>query len=153
MGAGIIWREIAFGGIEGFNTELTYYPDDRLTVVVLGNVNGVAPSEIAAKLSAVVHGEAVRLAAERKEVQVAAQVLAKCAGTYEMGPGVSATVTVEGGRLMTQLTGGAEARAICRVGDQVLPEGSGCAGGVLHGRERSRDAPGGLPGRSGDEGG
>jgi CubicO group peptidase (beta-lactamase class C family) len=93
------------GGIEGFNTQLTYYPDDRLTVVVLGNVNGVAPSEIAAKLSAVVHGEVVKLPAERTEVQVAAQVLAKYAGTYELGSGVTATVTVEGGRLMTQLTG------------------------------------------------
>jgi CubicO group peptidase (beta-lactamase class C family) len=40
------------GGIEGFNTQLTYYPDDKLTVVVLGNVNGAAPGEIAAKLAA-----------------------------------------------------------------------------------------------------
>ena len=93
------------GGIEGFNTQLTYYPDDKLTVVVLANVNGAAPGDIAAKLAAVAHGEAVTLATERKEVQVAPQVLAKYAGTYEVGPGVMATVTVEGGRLMTQLTG------------------------------------------------
>ena len=31
------------GGIEGFNTELAYYPDDKVTVIVLANVNGVAP--------------------------------------------------------------------------------------------------------------
>ena len=31
------------GGIEGFNTELAYYRVDKLTVVVLGNVNGAAP--------------------------------------------------------------------------------------------------------------
>src|ERR1019366_9717258 len=43
------------GGIEGFNTQLTYYPDDKLTVVVLGNVNGMAPTEIVAKLSAIAH--------------------------------------------------------------------------------------------------
>src|SRR5580693_9016510 len=30
------------GGIEGFNTDLAYYPDDQLTVVVLGNLNGPA---------------------------------------------------------------------------------------------------------------
>jgi len=30
------------GGIEGFNTHLAYYPDDKLTVVVLGNLNGAA---------------------------------------------------------------------------------------------------------------
>src|SRR6202011_4835844 len=31
------------GGIEGFNTQLEYYPEDKLTVVVLGNLNGPAP--------------------------------------------------------------------------------------------------------------
>ena len=30
------------GGIEGFNTHLAYYPEDKLTVVVLGNLNGAA---------------------------------------------------------------------------------------------------------------
>src|SRR5205085_9490979 len=38
------------GGIEGFNTQLTWYPDDKLVVVVLGNVNGNAPSQIANRL-------------------------------------------------------------------------------------------------------
>ena len=28
------------GGIEGFNTSLNYYPDDKLTVIVLGNLTG-----------------------------------------------------------------------------------------------------------------
>jgi len=93
------------GGIEGFATSLMYYPDDKLTVVVLGNVAGAAPGEIAAKLSALAHGEAVTLAAERKEIQVSPQLLAKYAGTYALTPGVDVTMTVEGGRLMTQLTG------------------------------------------------
>jgi CubicO group peptidase (beta-lactamase class C family) len=39
------------GGIEGFNTMLIYYPDQKVTVVVLGNVNGNAPTEIALKLA------------------------------------------------------------------------------------------------------
>jgi len=93
------------GGIEGFATSLTYFPDDKLTVVVLGNVASAAPGEIAAKLSALAHGETVTLPAERKEVQVAPQILAKYAGTYALAPGVDATMTVEDGRLMTQLTG------------------------------------------------
>lgn len=38
------------GGIEGFNTQMTYYPDDKVVVVVLGNVNGNAPSQIANRL-------------------------------------------------------------------------------------------------------
>jgi CubicO group peptidase (beta-lactamase class C family) len=52
------------GGIEGFNTHLAYYPDSKLTVVVLGNVNGNAPGEIAKKLVALVNGESAKLPAE-----------------------------------------------------------------------------------------
>jgi CubicO group peptidase (beta-lactamase class C family) len=40
------------GGIEGFNTQLNYYPDDKVVVVVLGNVNGNVPGQIASRLGA-----------------------------------------------------------------------------------------------------
>ena len=93
------------GGIAGFNTQLTYFPDDKLTVVVLGNLNGAAPGNIAGNLSALAHGEAVTLQTERKEIQVSPQILAKYAGRYELRPGIVATMTVEDGRLMSQLTG------------------------------------------------
>jgi hypothetical protein len=88
------------GGIEGFNTELDYYPDDKLTVVVLANLNGKAPGEIASKLAAVVHGEP-----ERKEITVPEAVLIKYVGTYQIQPGVDVTMSLEGSQLMTQLTG------------------------------------------------
>ncbi|MBV8864622.1 MAG: beta-lactamase family protein [Acidobacteriaceae bacterium] len=45
------------GGIEGFNTELAYWPDDQLTVIVLGNLNSGAPGELAGQLAATIHGE------------------------------------------------------------------------------------------------
>ena len=44
------------GGIEGFNTELRYYPDDKLVVAVLGNVNGGVPRQIAERLEALALG-------------------------------------------------------------------------------------------------
>lgn len=47
------------GGIEGFNTFLAYHPDDKLTVIVLANLNGQAPNAIAAKLATVAHGGTV----------------------------------------------------------------------------------------------
>jgi CubicO group peptidase (beta-lactamase class C family) len=49
------------GGIEGFNTALNYYPDDKLTIVVLANQSNKAPLEIETKLAAFVHGESVEL--------------------------------------------------------------------------------------------
>jgi CubicO group peptidase (beta-lactamase class C family) len=93
------------GGIEGFNTELAYYPDDRLTVVVLANLNGQAPEEIGSKLAALVHGESVVLPSERKEVSVPPAILAKYVGSYELAPGFDIVMTLEDGHLMTQATG------------------------------------------------
>jgi CubicO group peptidase (beta-lactamase class C family) len=93
------------GGIEGFNTDLAYYPEDKLTVVVLANLNGQAPDEIASKLAAVVHGENVVLPSERKETAVSPAILAKYVGTYGLMPGFDIVMTLEGGQLMTQATG------------------------------------------------
>ena len=93
------------GGIEGFNTHLAYYPDDKLIVVVLGNLNGDAPGGIAHKLAAVAHGETVVLAGERKEITVAPAILANYAGTYQIAPDFALVMTLEGGQLMTQATG------------------------------------------------
>ena len=59
------------GGIEGFNTMLAYDPEDKMTVVVLTNLNGQAPDQIATMLAAIAHGEKVQLPSERKEISVA----------------------------------------------------------------------------------
>lgn len=93
------------GGIEGFNTQLGYYPDDKLVVAVLGNLNGGAPSAIAAKLASVAHGEKVVLPAERKEIALSPKILATYVGTYEMTPNFKFVVTLEGDQLITQVTG------------------------------------------------
>jgi CubicO group peptidase (beta-lactamase class C family) len=91
------------GGIEGFNTELAYYPDDKLTVVVLGNVNGGAPGDIARKLAAIAHGETVKLQSERKEITLDPKVLARYVGAYQMAPGVNMLVTLENNQLFSKL--------------------------------------------------
>lgn len=93
------------GGIEGFNTEVAYYPETKLVVVVLGNLNGGAPGDIAKKLAAVAFGEQVVLPSERKEVSVAPKILAEYAGTYVMSPTFQIVTSLEGERLMTQATG------------------------------------------------
>jgi hypothetical protein len=90
------------GGIEGFNTELAYYPDDNLTVVVLGNVNGGAPGEIATKLAALSHGETVTLPSERKEITLDSTVLKRYVGAYRMASGVN-LITLEGNQLFSKL--------------------------------------------------
>jgi CubicO group peptidase (beta-lactamase class C family) len=93
------------GGIEGFNIQLSYYPDEKLTVVVLGNLNGSSPGEIASKLAALAHGEKVVLTGERKEIVVPTKILAECVGSYELGPGFVLVVTLEGDQLITHAQG------------------------------------------------
>lgn len=93
------------GGIEGFNTQLAYYPEDKLVVAVLGNLNGGAPPAIAAKLASVAHGDKVVLASERKQITLSPKVLAAYVGTYELAPNFQFVVTLDGDHLVTQATG------------------------------------------------
>jgi CubicO group peptidase (beta-lactamase class C family) len=91
------------GGIEGFNTQLSYWPEDKLTVVVLGNVNGQAPSAIAGRLGAIAHGEAVTLPGERTGIKLDPAVLSRYVGTYEAAPGMNMLITLDGGQLFEKL--------------------------------------------------
>ena len=93
------------GGIEGFNTALAYYPDNKLTIVALSNLNGGAPDEIANKLGMTAYGEKVVLNTERKEIAVDLAVLAEYVGTYKLAPNFDLAITLEGTQLMAQATG------------------------------------------------
>jgi CubicO group peptidase (beta-lactamase class C family) len=91
------------GGIEGFNTLLAYYPEDKLTVVVLANLNGQAPEQIGKQLADQAHGEKVTLQSERKETMLDSKILARNLGAYQLAPGVNMLVTLDGNQLMTKL--------------------------------------------------
>jgi CubicO group peptidase (beta-lactamase class C family) len=93
------------GGIEGFNTMLAYYPEDKLTVVVLGNVNGSAPQEIAEDLGTLARGGNVVLTSERKEVHIDPKLFDRYVGSYQLAPNFSITITREGVHLFEQATG------------------------------------------------
>ena len=49
------------GGIQGFNTALSYDPDARIVVVVLANVNGPAADTLALSLMSAARGESIPL--------------------------------------------------------------------------------------------
>jgi CubicO group peptidase (beta-lactamase class C family) len=91
------------GGIEGFNTALAYYPDDKLVVAVLANLNGPA-GQIAGNLAKVALGEKVVLPTERKEITVSPEILKQYVGTYELTPNFSLAITLENGQLVSQGT-------------------------------------------------
>jgi CubicO group peptidase (beta-lactamase class C family) len=92
------------GGIEGFNTELEYYPDDKLTLVILGNANGATPpAEIAHSLATFALGQTVTLPGERKEITVDPATLSRYTGAYRPPQGPAIVIAVEGAHLSGKL--------------------------------------------------
>ena len=73
------------GGIEGFNTMLAYYPAEKLTVVVLANLNGAAPEEIVADLHNIAVGGTVVLTSERQVVKLDPKIFDGYVGSYQFG--------------------------------------------------------------------
>jgi len=93
------------GGIEGFNAQLAYYPESKVTVVVLANVNGTAFTELADQLATVEFGDTVTLTSERKEIEVPVATLQRYVGVYQLLPKITNTIRLTDGRLTTQLSG------------------------------------------------
>ncbi len=92
------------GAIDGFNTALAYYPDDKLTVVVLENVTGAAPPmEIAAMLAEIAHGETVSVEKPHGEITLDAAALSRYAGTYSTENGGILRITLDEDRLLSKL--------------------------------------------------
>ena len=101
-GRKLIWHN---GGIDGFNTSMSYFPATKTVVIVLSNVAGSVPDTLGAQLSALMFGETVTLNSERKEITVPAATLQKYVGDYQLAPGVTMMITLSGDHLVAQLTG------------------------------------------------
>ena len=93
------------GGIEGFNTHLAYYPDEKLTLIALSNLNGPGPDMIVSHLAEILHGEKVVLPSERKEIKLSAKTLAQYVGEYQLSPNFSLTIRLEGDQLISKASG------------------------------------------------
>jgi len=93
------------GGIEGFNTYLSYVPARKITVVVLSNVNGGAPDSMGSQLLTVALGKSVILASDRKPFPIRTQDLEKFVGVYDLAPiPLNLTIAVSGNTITSQIT-------------------------------------------------
>jgi CubicO group peptidase (beta-lactamase class C family) len=100
------------GGIHGFSTYALRLPEERTFVAVLCNSDapGAAPELLGKKIAAIAVGDPFP---EPAAVSLDAAVLARYTGVYRIDETTTRTVSVEGGKLYTQRTGGerVEARA------------------------------------------
>lgn len=90
----------------GFNSDMAYYPEERLAVIVLANLNGTVTGKITTALAAVAHGEAVTLPLPPKAVTLPREVLASYAGTYQF-TNYTVDMKVEGSHLIADFDDGA----------------------------------------------
>lgn len=106
MGKRFDRRQISHGGgIYGFATQIARFPDDRVTVIVLSNIQAAPAGQIANNLSAIVFGAAYEIPRERKEIALDTKILEKLTGEYKIEPNIVITIAIEGGKLVGQLGG------------------------------------------------
>ena len=93
------------GGIEGFATEVRYRMGDRISVIVLSNVEGSQLESLTAGLTAAARNAKYVLPSERKDIALSAAQMAAIAGTYTMPDGRRLWLRVNGGGMTSQLQG------------------------------------------------
>jgi len=93
------------GGINGFTTDISRYPDDDVCIIVLSNFDHSSTGKISQDLAAIVFGEKYEFPKERKEVKVDPKIYEAYVGQYELKPNFIITITKENDRLFAQATG------------------------------------------------
>ena len=76
------------GGISGFNTFMIYFPEDKLTIIVLANLIalGFVPQSIGLNIAELVYKKSVTTPSERKEILLSPEALTKFIGSYTLTP-------------------------------------------------------------------
>jgi len=86
------------GGALGFNADVAYYPEEKLAVIVLGNLNTAAILKMTAALADVMHGDPISVSIP-KAIALPREILARYVGTYTFSDG-DFVVTLHGDHLI-----------------------------------------------------
>lgn len=96
------------GDVDGFGAMVAYYPDDKLTVIVLSNLFGGAYGLVAADIAKSAVGQSFVLPSERKIAHVSAATLSQYVGAYQLTPTVTNTISLIDGKLTSRIGNQAE---------------------------------------------
>ncbi len=106
------------GGINGFDTMLSHYPEADLDVVVRSNTEGAHPRRIAETIARWALG--IEVPAVLDEA-LSAEQLAAYEGVYELATGFELSVVSKDGQLFSQATGQGEFRLRARGTTRLSP--------------------------------
>ena len=91
----------------GFNADMAYYPEEKIAVIVLANLNGTVTGEIRKGLAAVALGETPSMPSVHKEISLSREVLARYVGTYQFSD-YSLEMLPEGNHLLVKFEDGSD---------------------------------------------
>lgn len=93
------------GGIHGFTTTISRFPDEKLLVVALSNNSARGTGKIGADLAGIFLGIDIKPPASRTAITLPAESLEAFVGKYELAPTAIITIVRDGAQLTAQLTG------------------------------------------------
>ncbi|HEV3340654.1 MAG TPA: serine hydrolase [Pirellulales bacterium] len=93
------------GGINGFATSILRIPDQNICIVVLSNTVPAPAGRMTNDLASLLLGQPYPLPKIRRVAEVDPKVYDELAGRYELAPSLIMTVSRQGDRLLTQITG------------------------------------------------
>jgi len=93
------------GWIDGFAASFGRYPDDRVTVIVLSNIDSTPVNTIARNIGAIALGLRHDTLEERQAVKIDSKIYDAYVGQYELAPDFIITVSKEENRLVAQAPG------------------------------------------------
>ena len=97
-------KKISHGGaIYGFSTEISRYTNDKLTIIVLSNIEGTPSTAMASDLAAIYFGEPYTVPVKRVAKQLPDETLQSYVGDYMLEQGMVLEIRLHEGQLMAEV--------------------------------------------------
>ncbi len=93
------------GGVPGFTSMITRFPNDKVVIILLGNLENSQVIRASKDLAAIIFGEKYEIPRERTSVKINPKILEVYVGDYEDRPGRITSILVENDTLMLKLAG------------------------------------------------
>jgi len=95
------------GGINGFNTFLARFPEEKLTVVALCNADygNSNPTSVSNDLAAILLGEKYEIPHKHVAIKIDPKIFDAYIGEYELAPNFVLKISKDGDRLMSAVKG------------------------------------------------
>ncbi len=106
------------GGIDGFSTDISRFPDEKLTIIVLGNNEAVSAAKISNQLAAILFDQPYDVPVIKEPIALDPSALDEFVGVYKIKDGDYRKVTFEDGNLYSQRTGGGRSLILPEAADK-----------------------------------